>query len=347
MLLELGSVSRQLEFLQELSELEKNSICVNSEDSIRSRLEALFHDKVGSPFSNQSELSELFKEGEIRYKHRIPPGFKDSSKEKKESDSFSYGGLLYERKYGDLIVWRQISEHAKTESLKDIIFVTDDSKSDWWWKMDSGGSQTIGARPELVEEIDREAGVERFHIYNTEGFLKFANQQLNAQVAEQAIEEVRAVTFDRKLRYRSARDFQRMALLSEQAVFDWLSDRESFDEIEIRRRGFPDIIAHRGDKKYGFEVKMIRDPRMLHHRLEETIYKSYYSLNEEEYFEFCIVLVLFDESMIRKAMEMISRRLPEFDANLRILVGCMEYDEDTDEASDFRPFDEVSLRKRM
>ena len=127
-----GSINKiKDEFLEELSGLEKQSIGVHSEDSIRNSLEVLFSDKIGAPFCDQAELNELLKEGEVRYKHQIPPGFKDSKKDKKDSDSFSYGGLLYERKYGDLIVWRQITEYAKSESLKNVIFVTDDSKSDW------------------------------------------------------------------------------------------------------------------------------------------------------------------------------------------------------------------------
>jgi hypothetical protein len=80
---------------------------------------------------------------------------------------------------------------------------------------------------------------------------------------------------------------------------------------------------------------------------DETIYKSYYALNEEGYFEFSVILVVLDESLIQQAMKMLSRRIPEFDANLRILIGCIDYDEESEEVSEFRLFDKISLRKRM
>lgn len=332
-------------FISELNELEQKSISVNSDDHIRQRLEQLFEDNVGEPFGDQESLDKLYKEGDKRYSHGIPPGYKDSKKEKDESDSFSYGGLLYKRKFGDLIVWNQIIEHAKSANIKDLIFVTDDAKSDWWWKVDSGGSKTIGARPELIEEIAREAGVDRFHIYNTEGFLSYANEQLNAQIAEQAIEEVRAVTFARKQPMRDPRHMRSISESSERAVYEWLS--RYFEEIEVQRRGFPDFIAFKEDKKFGFEVKVIRDHRSMIHRLDEVIYRAYYALNEDGFYEFAIFLVVLDEEVIERVLSMVNRRTPEFDGNLRVVVGAAEYDEDSGTVYEFRPYDEISAYKSM
>ena len=272
-------------------------------------------------------------------------GYKDSKKEKDELDSFSYGGLIYKKKFGDLIVWRQIIEYAKSSNLKDIIFVTDDAKSDWWWKIDSGGPKTIGARPELVEEISREADVERFYIYNTEGFLNYANEQLNAQIAEQAIEEVRAVTFERKNRVINSRSLRNFAESAEKSVYEWLSHH--FDNIEHQMRGFPDFITYRGEKKYGFEVRAFKDPKMMMHRLDEVIYRAYYLLNEENFYEFAIFVVVLDEEQIERVIRMITRRFPEFEGNLKIVVGFAEYDEDSGQVYGFRPYDEISSFRRM
>jgi hypothetical protein len=332
-------------FIDELDKLKKKSINVNSDDHIRQRLDQLFEGNVGDAFGSQELLDAIFKDGDKRYGNSIPPGYKDSKKGKDEQDSFSFGGLLYKRKYGDLIVWKQIMDHAKSSSLKDVIFVTDDAKSDWWWKVDSGGSKTLGARPELVEEISRVSGVDRFYIYNTEGFLNYANEQLDAQIAEKAIEEVRAVTFERKSRARDPRSFRNLGESAELAVSEWLSNH--FEGLEHQMRGFPDFIAYKDDKKFGFEVRAIRDHKTILHRLDEVIYRAYYSLNEDGFYEFAIFIVVLDEELAEKVIRMVSRRFPEFEGNLKVIVGVAEFDEDSGQAYGFRPYDEVSSFKRM
>lgn len=182
------------EFIAELSGLEKKSINVNSGDEIRDRIDKLFEESIGEQPDNQKSIDDLFSDGESRYKSNIPPGYKDSSKDEKDSDEFTYAGITYKRKYGDLIIWKQIISHASKSASKNIIFITDDSKADWWWKVESNGSKTIGVRPELKDEILRKAEVENFHIYNTEGFLSYAKKQLDVPVTNEAIEEVRKIS---------------------------------------------------------------------------------------------------------------------------------------------------------
>lgn len=58
-------------------------------------------------------------EGQKRYKEETPPGFMDA----KNKDGV--------RKYSDLILWKEILRFAKSKN-KDVIFVTDDVKRDWW-----------------------------------------------------------------------------------------------------------------------------------------------------------------------------------------------------------------------
>ena len=109
-------------------------------------------------------------------------------------------------------------------------------KSDWWWKVESGSPKIIGPRAELLDEIVRESSVDRFHLYNTEGFLKYANKELNAQVADQAIEEVRSVAhLSRHFSYDPG-FFRRFSESVEQLVYDWFAT--SFDSIEKKSDGF-------------------------------------------------------------------------------------------------------------
>jgi len=332
------------DFLSGLNTLEGQSISVISPDEIRDRIDNLFNGKVGNPPSEQAEIDRLFGEAENRYKNAIPPGFEDSIKDDKSPDEFTYGGITYKRKYGDVIIWKQIIVHAKKESLKDVIFITDDSKSDWWWIIDSNGKKTIGVRPELTDELSREAGVERFYVYNTEGFLKYAKEQLNVQVTEEEIEEVREVSVAWRKGIQGLLNIRKLAMSSEKAVFKWL--KNSFAELEENRGGHPDFVAHRDKLKYGFEVNLIREPRMIIHRLKEMIYRSYYMLNEEGYYEIALIFVVLNEDTISEIMHLIKKGMLDIEGNLRVIVGNAVVDEDDGIVYGFIPYDEMYASNR-
>ncbi len=90
------------------------------------------------PQPSASFIYKHCQEGEHRYKTKTPPGYKDAKK-----DGVS--------KYGDLLVWAETYEYAKSND-KNIIFVTDDVKEDWWEKSDDG---KLLFRSELVKEFSR------------------------------------------------------------------------------------------------------------------------------------------------------------------------------------------------
>ena len=81
---------------------------------------------------SQEDIYYWCEEGEKRYKNEIPPGFKDI----KNKDGV--------RKYSDLILWKEILRFAKKEE-KNVVFVTDDVKSDWW--------KTVGDNRELHQKL--------------------------------------------------------------------------------------------------------------------------------------------------------------------------------------------------
>src|SRR5690606_8660652 len=81
------------------------------DDPIYERLSNLFENKITNPY-DANKLNDIYKEGEERYKHKIPPGFED---EKNKDGS---------RKYGDLILWKQVIDIAK-EQKRPVIFITD------------------------------------------------------------------------------------------------------------------------------------------------------------------------------------------------------------------------------
>jgi len=160
--------------LEDNKEFHKKRI---TEDDILENIESLFDKKVGDEFT-QEELQEICKEGELRFKNKVPPGYKDSSK----SDSTD----LNSRKYGDFIVWKQIIQRSK-KLKQGVVLLTDDRKEDWWVRFKG---KTISPRPELIKEFELETE-QSFHMYQSDRFLEFARDFLNEKVDEKAIEEIR------------------------------------------------------------------------------------------------------------------------------------------------------------
>ena len=146
------------------------------EDPIYNKISLLFKNKITDSYADD-ELKEIYKEGEERFKMKIPPGFEDE----KNKDG--------NRKYGDLVLWKQVIDLAK-KLKKDIILVTDERKLDWWWKIRDG--RNMGARQELINEMKIEANVE-FHMYSSERFLSYGQTFLKEQINNQALDEILAM----------------------------------------------------------------------------------------------------------------------------------------------------------
>ncbi|MCU4164627.1 PIN-like domain-containing protein [Carboxylicivirga caseinilyticus] len=171
--------------------------CVRTHDSIREKLDILFENKVGNK-PDQIWIDEVEKDGEERYKNEIPPGYKDASKDQNDKPTFSYGGIKYQRKYGDLILWKQIIKKASKEDVKNVIFITDDAKADWWTIIDSRGKKRIGPHANLQAELMDEANIKLFHMYSTSSFLEDGKSILGIGVSESSINEVDSV-FERNI----------------------------------------------------------------------------------------------------------------------------------------------------
>lgn len=141
-------------------------------DPFLDQINLVFHNKVGDCCS-QDELISISKEGERRYKNKIPPGYCDIKKPENE-------------RYGDLIIWKQIISKSKDNKV-DVIFVLDDRKDDWWF--DHQG-KTISPRPELLKEFRIETNM-NVHFYKPFQFLEYSNEYLGNSIKEEVIEEVK------------------------------------------------------------------------------------------------------------------------------------------------------------
>lgn len=132
----------------------------------------LFAGKVGAR-PTAERIAAIHKEGNDRYAKKIPPGFEDAKKAAEGGD-----------KFGDLVIWMEMIEKAKTDKLP-IIFVTDDGKSDWW-HIHRG--KKMGPHPALIEEFLETTGQE-FHIYELLQFLRYA-AVTGSQIKEESVQKI-------------------------------------------------------------------------------------------------------------------------------------------------------------
>lgn len=239
-----------------------------SEDEIKDSISSIFKDSVGNPYSKE-ELEKIITDGEERYKQKIPPGFKDAGK---TGDSEVFSEQC--RKYGDLIVWNQVIDKS-IESKLSVILVTDDRKEDWWEKFKG---KTVGPRPELVKEF-KDRTDNSFYMYQADRFLELARENLNQDVSDEIVEEIREVRRRDKLAYKRMKemeyvkqrkmkvhhlmeelDYLRHQMMSQEQELDMLQEKRYMLESErdnlrehrnhLFHEGGKDIDTDRLIKKY-------------------------------------------------------------------------------------------------
>lgn len=161
-----------------------------SDDQLRDAIDEIFTGAVGSKYSRE-RLQEIYADGKLRYKLRLPPGYADSK---------AHGGDKDEPDcYGDLVIWKQILDEAKRRD-RPFVFVTQDwRKGDWFWKAspEKRSSRLLGPRPELVEEMLNHCG-KRFHVCRPSSFSEWMSRYLRKKLPVDAVaelEEQESLTF--------------------------------------------------------------------------------------------------------------------------------------------------------
>lgn len=260
------------ELVQAIDTVQKEQLDIAISDPIRQKLDAILENKVGPPPTNQSELNTLIDSADERYENRIPPGYADLEKDKNPAEAnFYHDGICYPRKFGDLILWRQLLSYAKANSIKSVLLVTSDKKEDWWWRE---RGKTIGPRPELAREARVEGGVELFWMYSPVQFLESAKTFTAAKVSDQSLRELSDVKrIQNKSDYiaeiynneseqieLTRNDLVHLMNITEleNSVTSWLT--KEFNGI-YRPGGFPTFVLENNEGRHGFEVKYVRDLR--------------------------------------------------------------------------------------
>lgn len=146
-------------------------------DVVLDAITCLYNNRIGADLSLE-ELDKVYAEGEMRYAHKVPPGYADA----KEKAKFGRRA-----KFGDLILWKQVLNKSK-ESKLDVIIVTNDQKEDWYAKNE--GRHT--PRKELIQEFFDFTG-HNILIYSSSLFLKYAKQNKELTISQKTINEVEKV----------------------------------------------------------------------------------------------------------------------------------------------------------
>jgi len=152
---------------KELEAKKKEYLSRGGNEAIEKRISKLFGGKIGRPYCAE-KLREIYEE----WKKRHDEGRPLCRKERNGVD-----------KYGDLVIWFQLIDKAKG-APKPIIFITNDS--DWLQEKKKG--KTPGPHPDLINEMDTEAGVQ-FYVYRADKFMEYASRYLKKKIPQEVIEE--------------------------------------------------------------------------------------------------------------------------------------------------------------
>lgn len=88
------------------------------------------------------ELAAIEGKAEARFTGRIPPGFQDKHKKQVVGEE---GAAEGSNRWGDLIFWQEILDHAAAHRVRNAIVLTNDVKNDW--RMAGSLPVRIGAEP--------------------------------------------------------------------------------------------------------------------------------------------------------------------------------------------------------
>lgn len=305
------------QFATEVSSLEGKQFDVHETDTVRTQIEELLEGKIGEPPS-PDDVSTWAKEAKRRYELHIPPGYADRGK----AGAFTYGGAVYERAYGDVYFWKQVVQRAHEQSTTDLILVTDDAKEDWIWHFDSGGRKRLGPRPELTEEISREASVQRFYIYTTANFLKFAGEKLDAEVSGDTLIEVQeAASLSGESPGTRARIFS--------SVESWLGRVYPHGVLRVAEGWGHDVeVLLPSGLSTSFEVITFNRRDSFRIKLRNRIDRANSTLSRGAYNSIELVLALRTEDGIQRAIDVASSFVADLPTNITILIGRFEAEHD-------------------
>lgn len=254
--------------------------CVRSHDKIRAQLNDFFDKKIGDKPIDQAAIDQIQKEGEKRFSNKVPPGFEDASKEKDKNPSFVYDNIEYKRKFGDLIIWKEIINKAKDENIKNIVFITDDVKEDWWYILDSRGKKRIGPHANLQAEIYNESNIDSFHMYNTSDFLSEGKKILDIVIKDSSIDEIKNL-FNIKINNQIIKKIDNLKFITDDHIIKNINLKDEdwsklIEATKLQKKTILDYI----DKNNNLKSPEVST--LFKTATEDDLFKSYWSKKLKE-----------------------------------------------------------------
>ena len=181
-LIETKNVKKVFSDVRKKINKERNNIPdYKNNDKIMERLEDALGKTLGGGIGSLStDIEDDLKEATRRKDEKIPPGYMDDGKD----------GLDFA---GDYLMWKQILAYCE-KNEKPMIFVTSESKEDWW-QMKSG--KTLGPRLELLQEAFEKTG-RKILIYQTDQFVKHYQKRSVGDVDEDVVNKIQEYSSERK-----------------------------------------------------------------------------------------------------------------------------------------------------
>jgi hypothetical protein len=171
---------------QRFGTAEKKHNALLADDGILRELLTIIGEDVGEPYPPE----EVDKEYKRRKAGSIPPFCKtDDAKDE-------------ERRVGDVAIWLEVLKKYEGAG-KPMIFVTDDTKENWW--QDSGGGRSE-AQPFLVREMFDRAKADLL-FYRSERFSERAPSYLGIEVSKDLAKETKEIRQREKIERRMEHDF--------------------------------------------------------------------------------------------------------------------------------------------
>lgn len=334
-----GQVTKTMqEMMVALEKVKAEQLEVATEDPIRDQIDALLKDNVGLAPIDQAFVDAMVMDGQTRYDSKIPPGFEDAAKEKNPTEATHvFRGIKYHRKFGDLMLWKQLLDHVEKSEVKCVLFVTSEKKSDWWWREHG---RTLGPHPALRSEMGDRGKAELFWMYSTDQFLEYSGRYTEIKVSAKSVKEVKEVqlihsdlresnVFNALMPTTESTDLSAhlgYGILAEEAVLASLSN--IFPDCQIvQNKGFPDfIVITDNESKLGYEVSTFTKltGAFLPSSLREAALRGRVELASKRLDEFRVFLVIryFTESQIFGLRNRLVRFLKTVPIN-EIIVGTI------------------------
>lgn len=190
-----------------------------------------------------TEILEYIKEGEFRYRYKMPPGYMDEDKDKAskgEIDSFE----TRIKKYGDLFVWKEILSIGSGANGNKVLFLTNDAKEDWW-VLKGEQKDVVCMRDELLQEYLGTVGNDNIEFMNLSKFYELFSDYYKICDIKTTL-ELEYDAYVRGLLYGKYRDEIESKMEVEAEKIEWEDINPDFYNINA-----PDIEI------YGFDISEI------------------------------------------------------------------------------------------